>query len=75
MFEDLVHQAVEHGSAVGQTALANFILRDYGHELSPILTLLLEKVAQNGYDSIGKDLEKPAEDIALEVGEIMKINV
>lgn len=72
MIEDLIHQATEHGNSIGQTALAEFILKSYGHELSPKLTQFLEKVSQNEYDKIAKTLDKPAEDIALEVGKIME---
>lgn len=71
MTNALITQAIQHGSAVGQTALAEFILRDYGEEISPELTLLLRKVAFNGCEDIARDLERPAEDIALEVSKII----
>lgn len=73
--EELIQRAIAHGASIGQTSLANFIIRDYGHNLSPELTLFLNKLSQKCYEDLSKDLERPAEDVALEVEEIMKVNV
>lgn len=73
MDEELIKQAIEHGNNIGQAALAQFLLRDYGFVMmmNPDLKRFLEKVSQNSFDGIAKDLERPAEDIALEVTEVM----
>jgi hypothetical protein len=65
--KEFVHLAVEHGSNIGQVSLAQFILKEYGHELSPKFRMFLDKVCQNSYEDIGNTLSKPAEDIALQV--------
>ena len=70
--EEAIHRATVHGNSTGQIALGEFILKNYGSELSPKLTSFIERVLQNEYENIGTDMGKPAEDVALEVSKIME---
>lgn len=70
--EEMITKAIEHGNEIGQVALAEFILRDYGKELSYNLKRFLEKVCENSYTKIGNNAGKPAEDVALQVGQMME---
>lgn len=69
--EQLAQGAIEHGTHIGQTSLAEFLLKEYGYELSPRLKTFLQRVCNNGYDKIGATVGKPAEDVALEVSKVM----
>jgi hypothetical protein len=71
--DELVRQAIEHGNSIGQVALAEFILKEYEDELSPKLKMFLSKVNQSSYEAIGKCLDEPAEDVALQVSEIIAL--
>ena len=68
--EELIHRAHEQGSAAGQIALAEFILKSYGHTLDPRLKRFLEKAKQDCYETVAQNLDMPAEDVALEVSKI-----
>lgn len=70
--EELVSKAMHHGGATGQIALAEFILKSYENELSPLLTTFLNKVAQDGYKVIAENTGLPSEDIALQVSDMLK---
>lgn len=73
--QETLRKVTVHGSNIGQIALAEFILKSYEDELSPKLTIFLEKVVQNMCDSVGKTVDKPAEDVALAVSHIIdKVN-
>lgn len=72
--EEAMKKATAQGNSLGQIALSEFILKAYAQELSPRLTQFFETVLRAEYDSLGKDLDRPAEDIALEVGDILERN-
>lgn len=71
MSDDLINIAVDYGSNIGQVALAEFILKSYAGECTPILQVFLQKVCDNGYESIGKVHGKSGEDIALQVTDVV----
>lgn len=71
-FNELVKKATLHGNSLGQIALCEFILKSYREELPPNLISLLEKILQVEYESVGREFDKPAEDVALVVSEILE---
>jgi hypothetical protein len=74
-FEKLVHKATAHGNSIGQTALAEFILKSYKDEISPKLTRFLERLLQGEYENIGNNLGQAGEDVATQVHQIMEERV
>lgn len=69
--KEVIHLASEQGTAVGQASLSQYIIKEYGATLSPELTKFLEKVSQEAYDKIAKNIGEPSEDIALQVQNIL----
>lgn len=63
--------AVARGVTIGQISISEFILRDYGEDIPANLKLFLNKIANIGYDELGEAFNKPSEDVALSVQEIM----
>lgn len=73
--EKLVSDAIDCGTSIGQSSLAEFILRQYDGEISPRMRLFLEKINQSSYENIGKQLHKPSEDVALEVDKAISLGM
>lgn len=69
--EDDIRLAHRQGGAVGEIALAEFILKQYSEDISPMLSALLQKVADDGYRRVAVISDKPAEDIALATKDIL----
>jgi len=69
--KDMLSKAHKQGCSVGELALAEFILKSYAGEISPTLKAFLEKIAQSGYVDISENVGKPAEDVALQVSDIL----
>lgn len=69
--EEALKKGAVHGNSIGQVALSEFILKAYGNELSPKLTSFLERLLETEYNKIAAEVGKPAEDVALEVAEVL----
>lgn len=70
--EELIHKAHEQGANAGQIALGEYILNRYGNDLPKKLEEFLGFLVQTCYEDVAKAQDKPSEDVALEVHEIMK---
>ena len=68
----LVTSSAKCGNDVGQIAICEFILAEYGSELSDNLEKFLRKVLQSSYENMGGFVGRPPEDVALDVAKIME---
>lgn len=69
--KELITLAHEQGANAGQIALSEFLLKAYKGQMSTKLETFLAKVANDGYEGVAKNLDMPAEDVALEVSQII----
>lgn len=68
---ELVTMAHEQGVAAGEVAIGAYILTAYRDDIPEDLVAFLERATQRSYEIIGKNMDKPAEDVALYVQKVM----
>lgn len=68
---ELVVLSHGRGVNVGQIALCEYLLKSYKGQMSTQMEDFLSKVAQESYEKASENLDKPAEDIALQVTQIL----